>query len=118
MLSRTAPQAVPVLAPGQTFGSVTDKISELVLVRPYNWRWFLGLGIGFALTMLLLLAVTWLLFRGVGRLGDRRPRDVGLRDRQLRLVDRDRPRGDADLGDPAARSSRTGGRRSTGSPRR
>ncbi len=36
------------------------------------------------------------------RLGDRRPGDVGVRDRQLRLVDRHRPRRYADLGDPAA----------------
>src|SRR5271170_7941688 len=61
-----AGQAVPVLAPGHTFGTVTDKISAIVLVRPYNWRWFLGLGIGFMLTMLLMLAISWLLFRGVG----------------------------------------------------
>ena len=37
-----------------------------MLVRPYNWRWFLGLGIGFALTMMLLLAITVLLVHGVG----------------------------------------------------
>ena len=35
----------PVLAPGHTFGSVTDKISALVLVRPYNWRWVTGFAI-------------------------------------------------------------------------
>jgi Ni/Fe-hydrogenase subunit HybB-like protein len=60
------PDQIPVLAPGYTFGSVTDKISALVLVRPYNWRWFLGMGIGFALTMMLLWAITYLLFEGVG----------------------------------------------------
>src|SRR5260370_445046 len=64
--SSGAGEASPVLAPEHTYGSVTDKISALVLVRPYNWRWFLGMGIGFALTMLLLLAITWLLVRGVG----------------------------------------------------
>jgi molybdopterin-containing oxidoreductase family membrane subunit len=56
----------PVLAPGYTYATVTDKISALVLVRPYNWRWFLGMAIGFSLTMLLLVAVTYLLFEGVG----------------------------------------------------
>jgi molybdopterin-containing oxidoreductase family membrane subunit len=54
------------LAPGHTYGSVTQQISALVLQRPYNWRWLLGMGIGFALTMLFLVAVTWLLLRGVG----------------------------------------------------
>ncbi len=60
------PDELPVLAPGHTYSSVTDKISALVLVRPYNWRWFLGIGIGFSLTMLLLVAVTYLLVEGVG----------------------------------------------------
>jgi Ni/Fe-hydrogenase subunit HybB-like protein len=57
---------VPVLAPGHTFASVTDKISSIVLVRPYNWRWFLGLAIGFCLTMVLFTSLTVLLLRGVG----------------------------------------------------
>ena len=34
----------PILGPEHTYASVTDKISALVLVRPYNWRWFLGIG--------------------------------------------------------------------------
>jgi hypothetical protein len=51
--------------------------------------------------MVLLAAVTWLLFRGIGVWGVNQPGRLGLRDRQLRLVDRHRPRRDADLGDPA-----------------
>ena len=31
-----------VLRPGHTYASVSDKISSLVLVRPYNWRWITG----------------------------------------------------------------------------
>ncbi len=56
----------PVLAPGHTFASVTDKISALVLERPYNWRWFAGFTIGFVLVMMLLTAITYLLLKGVG----------------------------------------------------
>jgi Ni/Fe-hydrogenase subunit HybB-like protein len=56
----------PTLAPGHTYGSVTEKISALVLVRPYNWRWLLGMGVGFVLTMMLLVAVTYLFMKGVG----------------------------------------------------
>src|SRR5262249_32160339 len=52
--------------PGHTYASVTDKISSLVLVRPYNWRWFLGMAIGFGLTTVLFTALTVLLLRGVG----------------------------------------------------
>ena len=57
---------VPTLAPGHTYGSVTEKISALVLVRPYNWRWLLGMGVGFVLTMMLLVAITYLFMKGVG----------------------------------------------------
>jgi molybdopterin-containing oxidoreductase family membrane subunit len=56
----------PALTLGHTYASVTEKISALVLVRPYNWRWLLGMGIGFVLTMMLFVAISWLLARGVG----------------------------------------------------
>ncbi|MGE3820510.1 MAG: NrfD/PsrC family molybdoenzyme membrane anchor subunit, partial [Isosphaeraceae bacterium] len=55
-----------VLAPGYTFGSVTDKISALVLTRPYNWRWGAGLAFAFALVMLLTMTIVNLLVFGVG----------------------------------------------------
>ena len=58
-----------VLAPGYTFGSVTDKISSLVLTRPFNWRWVAGFTASFALTMLLLLTIANLLVFGVGMWG-------------------------------------------------
>ncbi len=64
--SAYTPATSPVLAPGYTYATVTDKISALVLVRPYNWRWFLGMGVGFVLTMVLLMSITVLLLRGVG----------------------------------------------------
>jgi Ni/Fe-hydrogenase subunit HybB-like protein len=56
----------PILGPEHTYASVTDKISAIVLVRPYNWRWFLGFGIGLALTALLIVSITVLLWYGVG----------------------------------------------------
>jgi Ni/Fe-hydrogenase subunit HybB-like protein len=56
----------PILGPEHTYASVTDKISAIVLVRPYNWRWFLGFGIGLALTALLIVSITVLLWNGVG----------------------------------------------------
>src|SRR6201992_787882 len=56
-----------------TFGTVTDKISSLVLTRPYNWRWFLGFGLSFALMMVFLAAVTYLFAKGVGIWGVRTP---------------------------------------------
>ena len=97
---------------------MTDKISALVLVRPYNWRWFLGLGIGFALTMLLLLAITVLLFHGVGVWGVDVPVMWGFAIVNFVWWIGIGHAGTLDLGDPPACSSRTGGPRSTGSPRR
>src|SRR6516162_1001578 len=67
----SAPEPVgprlPVLAGrGHTFGSVTDKISAIVLSRRAPWGWWLGFLISFALLMMFLLAVGWLLAVGVG----------------------------------------------------
>jgi Ni/Fe-hydrogenase subunit HybB-like protein len=63
----------PVLAPGHTLGTVTDKISELVLTRPLNWRWITGITVGSALTTLLLVSVSVVLANGVGVWGLNRP---------------------------------------------
>ena len=62
-----------LLGPGHTLGSVTDRISELVLVRPYNWRWITGMAVGLTLTMLLTVSVVYLLLKGVGIWGLNRP---------------------------------------------
>src|SRR5213596_3730425 len=56
----------PVIEPGYTFGTVTDKISSIVLTRPTSNGWFVGFGIAFLISMGLLYAVGYLFFRGVG----------------------------------------------------
>ncbi|MGE0452293.1 MAG: NrfD/PsrC family molybdoenzyme membrane anchor subunit [Vicinamibacteria bacterium] len=55
-----------LIAPGHDFGTVTDKISEIVLKRRTPLGWFVGFGISFALLQLLLVAIVNLLFRGIG----------------------------------------------------
>jgi Ni/Fe-hydrogenase subunit HybB-like protein len=60
------PGKAPVLAPGYTYASVTDKISSLVLTGRTPRGWFVGMAIAGAGVMLFLLAVTWLFVRGVG----------------------------------------------------
>jgi Ni/Fe-hydrogenase subunit HybB-like protein len=62
----TGPARPGIMGPGHTFASVTDKISSIVLTRPTTWKWWLGFSIGFALTMLLLVALSYLLTKGVG----------------------------------------------------
>src|SRR5438034_73588 len=60
---------VPEIDPALTFASVTDKISSIVLKRKTPLWWFVGFAISFALFQLMLLAITNLLFRGIGLWG-------------------------------------------------
>jgi Ni/Fe-hydrogenase subunit HybB-like protein len=55
----------PIVAPGHTAGSVTDKISSIVFERTPRW-WWAAFGVSFLLVLLLLHALTKLLFTGVG----------------------------------------------------
>jgi Ni/Fe-hydrogenase subunit HybB-like protein len=56
----------PIIGPGHTFQSVTDKISAVVLTQKTPRGWFVAFGIAFALMMVLLGAVTHLVLRGIG----------------------------------------------------
>jgi Ni/Fe-hydrogenase subunit HybB-like protein len=58
--------AHPILEPGYTFGSVTDKISSIVLRRGTTKGWIFGFAIAFSLLMLFNVAVSYLLVKGVG----------------------------------------------------
>ncbi len=62
-----------VIGPGHTFGSVTDKISSIVLTRKTPLFWTIGFAIGFLLTMMLLYAVGVLFARGIGIWGVNAP---------------------------------------------
>jgi len=61
-----ASSAPPVVGGDQTIGSVTDKISSIVLTRGTPVWWVIGLVISFSLVMLFLYAVTVLFVRGIG----------------------------------------------------
>lgn len=63
----------PVIQPGHTFGTVTDKISAIVLSRKTPRGWFIGFGIAFVFVMILLYAITYLLVKGVGIWGINMP---------------------------------------------
>src|SRR5499425_2877479 len=56
----------PVVGPGYTAASVTEKISHIVLQRRPPKGWIIGFAISFAIVMVLLYAVSYLLVRGVG----------------------------------------------------
>ncbi len=59
----------PVIEPGHTFATITDKISAIVLTRPAPRVWYLGFGISLILVMLLFYAIAAVLVTGVGLFG-------------------------------------------------
>ncbi len=58
-------QLGPVIGPGHTFETVTDKISAVILTRTRR-GWFLGFAISFTLLMVFLNAVAVLVVKGIG----------------------------------------------------
>jgi Ni/Fe-hydrogenase subunit HybB-like protein len=56
----------PVIAPGHTFSSVTDKISSIVLTRKTPVGWWLGFLIAFAIMNMMMVAIAYLFVKGVG----------------------------------------------------
>ena len=63
----------PVIGPGHTFGSVTDKIASLVLTKKTPVGWFFGFAIAFSLLMVMLATVGHLLTTGIGIWGNNIP---------------------------------------------
>src|SRR6266702_5473826 len=59
-------QKAPVIQPGHTFASLTEKIGGIVLKRPIKGGWVLGMFICFIILQWFLFAVCWLFYRGVG----------------------------------------------------
>lgn len=57
---------LPLLGPGQDYRSVSDRVGGVVLAEHHPRQWAIGMMIGFVLLMLFIVAVTWLLMRGVG----------------------------------------------------
>ena len=64
--TRTRDDRYDVIGPGHTSGSITDKISEIVLTRKTPKGWWIGFGISFLLMNLLFVAVGHLLITGIG----------------------------------------------------
>jgi molybdopterin-containing oxidoreductase family membrane subunit len=69
-MAETTPQGpgaqAPIVAPGHTPGTVTDKIASVVLSKGIPKWWFAATFFAFGLVMLLLYALTVLFVKGVG----------------------------------------------------
>lgn len=63
----------PVIEPGHSLSSVTDKISSIVLTRRTSLAWFVGLGFSLALASVLLLSIVVLVLKGTGIWGLNNP---------------------------------------------
>ncbi len=64
---------VAVIAPGHSYRTITDKLTSLVLTKHTPRVWFAVMGIGFLLVNGLLIAITYLLFKGIGIWGTNIP---------------------------------------------
>ena len=61
--------SLPVIEPGHTFGSITDKISAIVLSGRTPRFWYVGFGISFILVLVLLFCLAAVITVGVGLFG-------------------------------------------------
>jgi len=59
-------QRAPVIEPGHSFATITDKISSIVLTRPLGIGWIFGFALSFIIVQVLLYAVGYLFIKGVG----------------------------------------------------
>jgi molybdopterin-containing oxidoreductase family membrane subunit len=64
---------VTARGPRYTGASISDKIADIVLTRPVHWGWLAGFGITTALTVLFLVAISYLFAKGVGIWGVNQP---------------------------------------------
>src|SRR6185437_5394036 len=55
-----------LIKPGHTYATITDKITSVVLTTKTPLFWIVGAFIGFSLTLLLLVSVAWLFYKGIG----------------------------------------------------
>jgi molybdopterin-containing oxidoreductase family membrane subunit len=61
-----ADRRVPVIAPGHTFSTITEKISNIVLTRPVSLGWIFGFLIVFSVMNMLMVCLGYLFIKGTG----------------------------------------------------
>ena len=67
--SAEAQDSLPLIEPGHTFASITDKISAIVLTSRTPRFWYVGFGLSFILVLVLLYCIAALVAVGVGLFG-------------------------------------------------
>jgi molybdopterin-containing oxidoreductase family membrane subunit len=72
--SRLNPMGTPpVIGPGHTFATITDKISSIVLRKGSPRGWIVGFGIAFLFTIIMLNTIAVLVLKGIGIWGNNVP---------------------------------------------
>jgi Ni/Fe-hydrogenase subunit HybB-like protein len=61
--------ALPIIEPGHTFGTITDKISSIVLTGRTPRFWYVSFGLSFILVLVLLFCIAAVVSVGVGLFG-------------------------------------------------
>jgi Ni/Fe-hydrogenase subunit HybB-like protein len=69
----STPATPPVIAPGHTFATITDKITSIVLTKKTPLGWYSGLLFVSMFAGLLAISLTYLVFTGVGIWGNNQP---------------------------------------------
>ena len=67
------PTPPPVIEPGHTFETVTEKISRIVLGLRHPLAWWVTVALGFLFLNLLIVSIGYLLLKGVGIWGTNQP---------------------------------------------
>ena len=65
--------APPMIEGKNSFGSVTDQITNVSFDTRVPWWWIIGFGIAFVLAQVLLMTVTYLVTTGIGIWGNNQP---------------------------------------------
>ncbi len=73
MASDVAAPARGLIAPDEDFGSVGGAVSEIALDHPLRYRWWLAFVVSLAFAGLLVVAIVYLLYAGVGVWGNNVP---------------------------------------------
>lgn len=68
----------PVIGPDQSYGSVTESISSIVLTDKLDRNWFFGLAITFFFVLVLAVSLGFLVLKGVGIWGINQPISWGF----------------------------------------
>src|SRR6185295_12399108 len=63
----------PLIGPGHTFRTITDKLAAIVLTKNTPMAWFAFMAVGFTLVSGLTVAISYLFIKGIGIWGNNVP---------------------------------------------